>query len=140
MKDRIRQVRLSQNLTQQEFADALGVLISTISKYERGKVRPTTEFFARLAERFDVNLNWLITGKGPMYAISDSELASLRQQIQKEFQLPAEEADLLVDELLRSQMTRDAIIKLLRAKRGNKAALADIKRIVQGMEMVLDTP
>lgn len=139
MNTRIRQIRQTQKLTQQDFADSLDVLISTISKYERGKVRPTTEFFNKLVEQYSVNLNWLVTGNGPMYMASESDLKPLQIRIEKAFNLNEDEADLLIDELMQSQMTRNAVIKLLRAKRGNQAALDEVKGILQDIEMVLKT-
>lgn len=40
---------------------------SDLSKYIRGKVKPTTNFYTVLAKKLDVNLNWLLTGEGNVY-------------------------------------------------------------------------
>ena len=55
------------NLTQGKFADSLGVPLTTISKYERGEVKPTSEFLIKLSKIYGVNLNWLLTGEGTMF-------------------------------------------------------------------------
>lgn len=131
-------MRQAQKLTQQEFADSLGVLISTISKYERGKVRPTTDFFSNLAETYNVNLNWLITGQGSMYMLNESASSSVQRHLEDAFNLSKEEAEILTSELMESPATRQAILKLLKAKRGNKEALEEFKGIIKGMELILE--
>lgn len=55
------------NLTQGKFADSLGVPLTTISKYERGEVKPTSEFLIKLSKIYGVNLNWLLAGEGTMF-------------------------------------------------------------------------
>lgn len=55
------------NLTQGKFADSLGVPLTTISKYERGEVKPASEFLIKLSKIYGVNLNWLLTGEGTMF-------------------------------------------------------------------------
>lgn len=67
-----RLITLRNNKTQTEFAKDLGIDQTYISRYERGFVKPTTEFYLLLNKRLDVNINWLLTGEGPMYIESSS--------------------------------------------------------------------
>lgn len=50
--------------SQREFADALGVIPQSVSRYERGVQLPGTLFLNALHSRESINLNWLFTGKG----------------------------------------------------------------------------
>lgn len=67
--DRIKIIR--GNLSLSEFGEKLSMNSknvifdkSHLSKYERGLVRPGTDFYIALSETFFIDLNWLLTGKG----------------------------------------------------------------------------
>jgi transcriptional regulator with XRE-family HTH domain len=64
---KLLQVRTQQNLTQQEIADALSVDQSTYSKYELGKLPLTLDVAKRIAEKFSVDLNWLLNDSTNTY-------------------------------------------------------------------------
>lgn len=49
-------------------ADVLGIHIETLGTYERGVSEPSIQFLATYRERFGVDLGWLITGDGDMFA------------------------------------------------------------------------
>ena len=56
---RLREVRKSKKITQQELADRLGIKRNTYSDWENGKTEPTFEILVKLADLFDVSLDWL---------------------------------------------------------------------------------
>lgn len=60
-KDRLRQTRISMNLSQKEFGKLGGVVLSTQSSYERGCRYPNIHYLAKLAQN-DINVNYLLTG------------------------------------------------------------------------------
>lgn len=60
---RIREVR--GRLTQQQFADLLGVGRVSVARYETGARVPDAEFIQVLNEKLGVDPIWLLTGKGP---------------------------------------------------------------------------
>lgn len=64
---RFKEIRELKKLSQVEFADLLSVLPTTISKYERGEIKPSTDFLANLCRVFNININWLLTGQGEMF-------------------------------------------------------------------------
>lgn len=72
MKERLRKIRELVGLSQTEFAEKLGLIFSTISKYERGVVKPSSDFLANIGQTFNVNLNWFLTGKGEIFNKEDS--------------------------------------------------------------------
>ena len=77
MEERIKQIRKAKGLTQQEFADLLGIKRGTLANYEIGRNEPIDAVISLICEKFDVNEEWLKTGRGPMFSeISrDEEIA-----------------------------------------------------------------
>lgn len=68
MNDRILLILKTQNLTSSQFADEIGVQRSNISHILSGRNNPSLEFVTKIIKRFpDLNLEWLIFGKGSMY-------------------------------------------------------------------------
>ena len=57
--ERLREVRKSKKITQQEVADRLGIKRNTYSDWENGKTEPTFEILVKLADLFDISLDWL---------------------------------------------------------------------------------
>ena len=43
-----------------------------LSSYETGRIEPPTEFLALVAQRFSVDLNWLITGQANPEAVKET--------------------------------------------------------------------
>ena len=64
MKDRIKAVRKSNDLTQQEFADRLGVPRSNIAGYESGARMPSDGIVSLICRSFNINEDWLRHGIG----------------------------------------------------------------------------
>lgn len=60
--NKIKSLREEKGLTQKELADMLGTSLKTISNYEVKGTRPRTmKNFEKLADIFDVNVNYLLT-------------------------------------------------------------------------------
>ena len=66
MKDRIKQIRKSYNLTQQEFAERIGCSRSGLANYEAGRNEPLDPIITSICREFSINEDWLRTGEGPM--------------------------------------------------------------------------
>ena len=64
MKDRIRLLRHTLGLTQQKFADKLGIKGNAISQYESGRNAPIDAVISLICREFNVNEEWLRTGNG----------------------------------------------------------------------------
>lgn len=67
-------LRKRDNLTQKELAQKLGISLSSISMYERGKREPDFETLEAIADYFNVNMNFLL-GKEP---ISSGRISAVR--------------------------------------------------------------
>ncbi len=64
-RKRLRELRLSRNLTQDKLAQELGIAKSTISMYENGNREPDFETLELIADYFNVTLGSLMTGNAP---------------------------------------------------------------------------
>lgn len=58
--NRISELRKENGLTLQQVADAIGVGNNTISRYENGKREPNSETLKKLANFFDVSVDYLV--------------------------------------------------------------------------------
>lgn len=67
MNERLKELRKTLNLTQQEFADALKVPRNTIGGYEVAKSNPSDAAVNNICRTFNVNENWLRYGEGDMF-------------------------------------------------------------------------
>lgn len=77
MNERIKEVRKSLGLTQQEFADRIGVKRNTVATYEGGRNIPIDSVVSLICKEFNVNEEWLRTGEGKMFQdLSQGELAA----------------------------------------------------------------
>lgn len=83
MKDRILALRRSLNLTQQAFADRLGIKRTTIANYELGRNDPVDSVVSLICREFGVREEWLRTGEGPMKSDSgvSAEMTALVDQL-----------------------------------------------------------
>ena len=83
-KDRLKEVRSRQKLSQNELANRIGVHVTNISRYERGENKPTTQVLSKLAEALEVTTDFLMSGSTDEVAesnISDKELLSLFKRV-----------------------------------------------------------
>ncbi len=67
MKERIKTLRKELHLTQQEFADKLGVSRNNIASYETGKSNLGDSVISLIRREFNVNDIWLRTGEGSIF-------------------------------------------------------------------------
>ncbi|MBR1502557.1 MAG: helix-turn-helix transcriptional regulator [Prevotella sp.] len=84
MKDRIRQIMESQHMTQQVFADYIGLAPATLSSIFNGRTRPTLNVVEALKKKIpNINFDWLLLGTGPMYldnSLGEEDAASLDEK------------------------------------------------------------
>ena len=77
ISDRIRQLRQERRWSQLELGEKLGVHQKQVSAYERGVNLPSTEVLIKMAEVFDVTLDYLAfeaKGQPASLNIQDREL------------------------------------------------------------------
>ncbi len=67
MKERIYQIMQSENMTQREFAQVLGISASSLSSIFNGHTSPTNYTVQAIHRQFpDINITWLMFGEGEM--------------------------------------------------------------------------
>ena len=66
MKNRIKQIRKDNKLTQVEFGERIGVKGNTVTNYETGLRNPTDAVILAICREFGINKDWLLTGEGEM--------------------------------------------------------------------------
>ena len=71
-------MRKALDLTQQEFADRIGVKRNTVATYEIGRNTPIDAVVSNICREFRVNEAWLRTGSGEMFRemSRDDEIAA----------------------------------------------------------------
>ena len=67
LKERIKKIRRELDLTQQEFADRLGVKRGSIANYEIGRNDPVDSIISLICREFNVSEEWLRNGEGEMF-------------------------------------------------------------------------
>lgn len=68
MKDRIRQLMEDQHLTQQNFAQQIGISTATLSSIFNDRTKPSLLIVDAIHKKFpQVSLEWLLDGTLPMY-------------------------------------------------------------------------
>jgi transcriptional regulator with XRE-family HTH domain len=86
MKDRIKQLRKALDLTQQEFADRIGIKRNSYANYETGRNTPIDAIIVSICREFNVNEEWLRTGSGEMFLPLDrnADIAKLTKELLNE--------------------------------------------------------
>jgi len=95
--ERLKQFRKSKKLSQKEFAEVIGVYQPNLSKYESGNKNITNDMLYKLyTYEPDLNLDWLLTGRGSMFystqihlkiqteeqSLKDAEIKLLKEKVQ----------------------------------------------------------
>ena len=83
MRERMKVLRKKLGLTQQQFADQLGIKRNTVANYESGRNDPMEAVISLICKTFDVNEAWIRDGVGNMFRKQDEEieLMTLAEQL-----------------------------------------------------------
>lgn len=103
MNERLKKLRKALDLTQQEFADRIGVKRNSFANYETGRNTPIDAIIISICKEFNVNENWLRTGEGDMFI----ELSYSDEIAQFVGQLMTEEDDSFKKRLISGLATLD---------------------------------
>lgn len=84
MGERIKELRKSLKMTQQEFADRLNIQRGSIASYETGRISPSNATISLICKELNVSEDWLRNGEGDMYIpiTRDEEIASFIGSVQ----------------------------------------------------------
>ena len=85
MNNRIKDLREDMDLRQSDLAEATGIDQRTISNYETGKTKPDSDALIKLADFFNVSIDYLV-GRIPFNTPSDPNRIKLIRKIQKDLE------------------------------------------------------
>jgi transcriptional regulator with XRE-family HTH domain len=112
------------------FGKKIGVHLQTLSRYERGITEIPADVLIKIADFFEPNLRWLLTGEGEMF-VSQSE--KCRPDMVREDSTPyglTEEERQILELLQANPRIAKPVLKLLSSGQGLLKALAELQRIV----------
>lgn len=119
LKDRIKAVRKDAGLTQEKFGEIIGVGKMAVTYYEGGKRTPAAPTLKMIAEKFQINETWLLTGDGEM-----------KEPLSREDEMAQLAADLLhCDDKFIKEVTRELLAmtsEQISAMKGIILHLADV--------------
>ena len=81
MNERLKKIRKTLDLTQQEFANRIGIARGNIASYEVGKNSISDAVISLICREFSVNEKWLRYGEGDMFNSSDDEYIAIIDRI-----------------------------------------------------------
>lgn len=90
--DNIKELRRVLGLTQQKFADRLGVKQATLSMVESGKSNASRQLLMAVSREFGVRIEWLETGEGEIFIEHDM---SILEQLAAEYNLDEKSRELI---------------------------------------------
>lgn len=77
MNNRLLQFIAAENVTQSQFADSINVARASISHIIAGRNKPGYDFITAVMRRYpDLNIEWLLCGKGKMYKSQQGDTSS----------------------------------------------------------------
>ena len=121
--DRIRQKRQQFNITQEKFAELLGVTCKTVYRWEKDVAIPRHEMIKKMAEIFDVSPAWFFSDKW-------LEPGEVPREIDPAiFEIPPDVLDILKDRRMQE------VVRILAPYLSDKIRLHKILKLVK---LVLD--
>lgn len=111
MKDRIKKLRKTLNLTQQEFADRLGISRGNIATYETRDGSPGNSVVNLICREFNVSEDWLRTGEGEMFVPKEEDALD---ELVKQYKL-SDGDHILIEKFLKLKpVERQAVISYMK--------------------------
>lgn len=131
MHERIRKLRRELDLTQEKFAERIGIKRNTIATYESGRNEPVDSVVALICREFHVNEEWLRNGTGEMFAQdSEDELQALTEK----YSLSPADRVLIEKYVSLKADTRNAILEFM------KDVVASMQESTGDYSDIPDTP
>jgi transcriptional regulator with XRE-family HTH domain len=105
---RLKDIRKSLKLTQEIFAQKMNISITNLSDIENGKTKPGHDFFYRILTDFKVNLNYLVSGEGPIFLDSETDKAGTGKDQGNRYYIDVDSEDvrLFLDYFSRSKVLK----------------------------------
>lgn len=119
MKNRIRTIRKNAGMTQQQFAERLGISRNTVATYETSSRIPIDAVIVSIRREFGVREEWLRTGQGDIY-----------KELTPDLELSKWFGQILMEE--ESSFKRRFLLALTTLKEGEWTALERLSEVLFG--------
>ena len=133
MLNRIKDLREDLDLKQSDLAKATGIDQRTISNYETGKTSPDAYSLVRLADFFNVSIDYLLC-RTDIDISGEEKRTKLIQKIKEELAdvlcyciLLADRCELDTDEIIRAKIKKNEEKYPIEKAFGNKAKYTELK-------------
>ena len=123
IRERLKKIRIDNELTQTEFAKRLGLSCQYISAIEQGKQLPSFNFLRLIVEKIDNNISvdWLL-GRTDTFYVKENDLPAYWEEYYEGIHTEGKEKKLKPRIALRWISRKDTILRL----RKEGASLRDI--------------
>ena len=118
--DRIKILRASKDITQDEFGKIIGLSQKQVSKFESNRTLPTTETIIKICEEFKISSDWLLFGD------EQNENIANRPEIEFFLKRPAAQIQLLT---MLSNVSEDEQKEILGAVRMYKLLMDSAREL-----------
>lgn len=82
LSERIKEIRMAKKLSQVELSEILGVTKQSVSNWENDNIQPSVEMLVKIAEAFNVSVDYLLGREDRRYlevtGLSESEIAHIQ--------------------------------------------------------------
>lgn len=114
LADRIKLLRVENNLTQEDFGELFGIVKSTVSLYESGKSTPADEIKTKISERFNVSMDWLLgltNERKSVDQLKKNNMLNYNSKTQKIYDIIARAKDLPQENIEQISDALEALLK-----------------------------
>ena len=112
MKDRVKKIRTTLNLSQDEFGSKIGIKKSAISYLESGRSNLTEQNIKSICREFHVSEQWLRSGDGEMFSPDATDLID---EMSKQYNLRTLEVIFLDMYLKLPESQRSAVLSFIQS-------------------------
>lgn len=110
-QDKLKQLRLESDMSQEDLAEIMGVTRQSVSKYENGTAEPSYEKLAIIVEYFDVTYDFLLEGTYSGESQSQEDSATDDKQVKQEQPAIFIASPLLDDDEDQAYVSFEAVVK-----------------------------
>ncbi len=129
LADNIRNLRKAKGLTQEQFAEIMGVSLQSVSRWETGISEPNIQVIAEIADYFETSIDYLVGAKTDK---ESKELKNLFDDLQNA--MSKEEQLLYLRELYKKYPRNPDIAYLICERTDDLEELRDMADIVLKIE------
>jgi transcriptional regulator with XRE-family HTH domain len=109
--EKIKELRDTHGWTQNELADKLGTDGRMISHYEKGKNIPSADILIKIAELFNVSIDYLLIDRIPKRPLNQNGDVELLEKISEISNLPEKDKE-MIKHMINSIITKNKLKEL----------------------------